>query len=90
MAKKIPRTDFSDKAKKARGISVSSFEQEYERYKANLDAAKKRVGALEEIIRLALLAFDENRRGDMVKILRRGVPSATAPSKPPTDGGSAA
>jgi hypothetical protein len=74
MAKKLPRTDFSDKAKCARGVTPRDMDAEIEALRAGLmaQAAVYTEGhkRLQDRIHDAIRAFEESRRGDGMAILR--------------------
>ena len=72
--KSIPLTDFSDKAKKKRGIEPRDLAMEIKALAAQIEAERVAHDASIERFRArvrdALMAFDDNRRGDGMNILR--------------------
>lgn len=92
---KIAKPSFSDKAKVARGIDVSSFEKKMAHQKAEHDiethGLKLRIESLVNAGRSALKAFEEGRRGDGMKLMRSAFSPPSAPSpRSPDAGGNAA
>ena len=86
--KKPIKVDFSDEAKQAAGLTVSTFQTKL----AALEQAHHDAQAVLKVkydqaiaaIRAALAASDEGRRGDCAKILRGALPVVTPPpSNPP-------
>ena len=91
---KPPRTDFSDKAKKARGIDLCGPDtkkaEEEARHAAEKRVLRDRIAVLETGAVTALDAFNEGRRGDGLKILNALVRPIHGPKPGPKTGGEAA
>lgn len=82
MRRKAPlRPSFSDTAKQAAGVHVHDLAAELALARAELVQAResyaKQLAGMVELIGTAITAYDENRRGDCLTILRSLVRSKT-------------
>ena len=93
MAKRPPRTDFSDAAKTARGIAIAGVDgalADIERkHHCALLLKQDRINDLEAGVSLAIDAHLEGRRGDALKTLKALMPQHSPKPKPKTGGDAA-